>query len=484
MKTELAIIVCLVLIFSVLYIANLSTMPEEKIIQHAVVAGQWYPADADGLRSAVEGYMNASEKKDLNGTVMAIIVPHAGYEYSGKIAGAAFRQIGSYDNIFLIGPSHYYPIDGLIAMNATAYETPLGEMSISPIEKQLLSDGAKYMPEAFEKEHSLEAQIPFLQATENKSSLVLMLTGSTDNTILKNVLEKYSGNRDLIIVSADLSHYHPETIAKQLDEYTINSIMNIDSFRIMSAEIDAPAAVAALLQIAKERQWKPVLLKYGNSGDVSGNKSSVVSYAAFAFLQDWSVIKDDQAFLLNLSRSTLQNYVSNKISTTIEENSVPPKLLESKGCFVTLNENGELRGCIGHLEAQEPLYKCVIDNTINAAARDTRFSPVISEEVSNITIEISVLTNPEPAGSIGTGLMDMLTTKDGVILKQFGKESTYLPQVWSQIPGKQEFLSSLCQKGGMDALCWNSTQTQAFIYKDFAFSEEKNSVEILNQSAI
>jgi MEMO1 family protein len=453
--------------------ASFFTMPEEKqenkIIQRAAVAGQWYPNDEVMLNAIVTSYLNGSGKS-ISGSVKAVIVPHAGYEYSGKVAAAAFRQVGSYENVFLLGPSHYYPLEGMAVLNATHYETPLGLMKISEVENKLLAEGASINKDAFSKEHSLEAEIPFLQTVTPKSELVPILIGQIDSEKLKNVLEKYLGGNDLIVVSADLSHFHNDSSARELDKYSIDSIMQLDENKIMQAEIDASFAVAALLQLAKERGWQPVLLNYSNSGEVTGDKSSVVGYAAIVFTEQ-EISKKDQAFLLNLSRNVLESFVTGGNIPAIDESLISSQMKEVKGCFVTLTKNGELRGCIGHITPQEQMYKCIIDNTINAASRDSRFSRVESNELADIKIEISALTSPEKIDLHGNDLVNVLTEKDGVVLRQIFNEATYLPQVWDIIPNRIQFLESLCEKGGMAKDCWNSTQTEVYIYRDFAFSE-------------
>ena len=473
MKPEhTAIIITAIAIAVIIIIALPKDRGGEKVVQPAAVAGQWYPGDKAILRGIVEKYINDSQKKGLNGTVRAVIVPHAGYEYSGKVAAAAFKQLGSYDKIFLLGPSHYYPLEGIAILNATHYATPLGEAKISAVEEALLLEGAAYRQEAFSKEHSLEAEIPFLQVAAPESELVPVLVGEMETENLAAVLEKYLGDSDLLVVSADLSHFHNDSIARQLDAYTIEKVLNLDDSGIFSAEIDAPWAVAALLKIAKEREWKPVLLNYANSGDVTGDRTSVVGYAAVAFVSDQLVSKTNQKFLLELSRQVLENFTISGKTTEIDESSVPLSLQETRGCFVTLKKQGELRGCIGHIEPQEQLYKCVIDNTINAASRDSRFSPVTEDELKEIKIEISVLTKPERLLAAGEELKSNLTEKDGVVLKQFLREATYLPQVWTQIQDKQQFLSSLCTKGGMQKDCWLSEQTEVYTYQDFVFGDE------------
>lgn len=476
MKPLLIVLVFLVigaLLIELSFFAGLQSpaFNEPKIVHHAAVAGSWYPADAQSLDLSVMAFLTNAEKQDLNGSIRALIVPHAGYAYSGQVAAFGFRQLeGSYDNVFILGPSHYYPLAGLAVLNATHFATPLGEIPVSEKTKHL---GAAYIPQAFEKEHSIEAELPFLQKQVSGFAIIPVLVGEIDAGKLKTALANQLSGHDLLVVSADLSHYHPYAEAESLDAYAISRITNLDAAGIMSAEIDAPWAVSSLLLLARERNWTPVLISYANSGDVTGDRSSVVGYAAVAFVSHESPVSPaGQHFLLNVSRTALQAYIATGRVPAIDESSVPADLKMIKGCFVTLKKNGDLRGCIGHIQPQEPLYRCVIDNTINAAVNDGRFLPVAVSELKSISIEISVLSVPKKlAVSSGIDLMNKLSSSDGVVLRQGLRESTYLPQVWEQLPDKEQFLSSLCLKGSMPQNCWNSTATEVYTYKDFAFSE-------------
>jgi AmmeMemoRadiSam system protein A len=262
-------------------------------------------------------------------------------------------------------------------------------------------------------------------------------------------------------------------------------ILNLDSEGIFNAEIDAPWAVSTLISIAKEKNWKPILLYYANSGDVTGDKSGVVGYSAIAFIEqdnnsietsakEGLLTKGEQETLLDLARNTLEQYLKTGKKPKANESKLTPALKKVQGCFVTLNKNHELRGCIGHILPQEELYKAVMDNAINAAVNDPRFNPVEYKELKDIKIEISVLTVPQELKfSSGEDLKKKLRPMvDGVVLKQGWHQSTYLPQVWEMLPDKEEFLSSLCLKGGMDPNCWNTTKTEVQTYQAFVFEEE------------
>jgi AmmeMemoRadiSam system protein A len=227
--------------------------------------------------------------------------------------------------------------------------------------------------------------------------------------------------------------------------------------------------------IAKQNTWRPILLLHANSGDISGDKSSVVGYASIIFVDenDKELTEGEQDFLLKLARQSAEEYLRTGKKLEVEENKLTPSLRKVQGCFTTFNKNKQLRGCVGHIIPQEELYKCVMDNAINAAVNDRRFEPVELKEMKDIEIEISVLTIPKKlVFSSGEDLKNKLRPNiDGLVLRNNWRSSTYLPQVWGQLPEKDIFLSSLCEKGGMPPDCWKSNFTEAYTYQAVVFSE-------------
>lgn len=473
----IAFLIIFIIIFAYTSTNNLTF--EKKKVRTAVVAGSWYPSDKADLEASIKKYFSNVNKAELNGTIRALIVPHAGYSFSGQIAAAAFRQLDDiYDAVILLGPSHYYPLTQASISDVTHYQTPLGEVKLSKKVKDLLKeDVIKTVPEADAKEHSLEIELPFLQERLTNFEIIPIIVGEIDSEVFKEILLKYIDDKTLVVVSVDLSHYHPYDEAKQLDYYSIDRILSLDDKEIFNAEIDAPWAVSTLLKIAKTKKWKPYLLYYANSGDVTGDKERVVGYAAMAFVGEQEkeqLTKEEQEFLLKLVRNTLEEYLKKGKKPDVDETRLTPTLKKVQGCFTTLTKNHNLRGCIGHILPQEELYKCVMDNAISAAVNDIRFNPVTYDELKDIKVEISVLTVPQRLEfSSGKDLLNKLRPMvDGVVLKQGTHQSTYLPQVWANFNSKEEFLPSLCQKGGMPLDCWKDTNTEVFTYQAFVFEEE------------
>jgi hypothetical protein len=264
------------------------------------------------------------------------------------------------------------------------------------------------------------------------------------------------------------------------------------------------APVLTLIQIAKQKGWKAKLLDYRNSGDTAGDKSGgVVGYAAIAFYEPSKAIpadppredekktsvplqaatkaaqaeltKEEGKFLVALAKMTVRDVVAKNRLPQVDAATLAARLIEPKGCFVTLTENGELRGCIGHIFPQEPLYKAVIDTAQGAALYDGRFSPVRPEELSKIRVEVSVLTVPQPLDfkSPEDLLAKLQPHKDGVVLRIGARTATYLPQVWEQLPNKESFLSHLSEKAGCAPGAWRERDTEVLIYHVAAFKESE-----------
>ncbi len=464
------IVLALIVIFMV---SSKTEFLIKKEIREPVFAGSWYPSDEKELRNLTEEYLNNLDNLNFNGTIKAVIVPHAGYIYSGQIAAAAFKQLDDeYETVFLIGPSHSYPLTDVSVSNLDYFSTPLGRVKVSDKSKEILKENiVENIEEAHSNEHSLEVEIPFLQMQLKDFEIVPLIVGETDVEEFKNVLSRNVGEEDLIVVSVDLSHYHEYNEALSLDYISVKNIMELNYEKIISSEIDAPWAVSSLLKLAKEKYWKPYLITYSNSGEVTGDKTSVVGYSAIVFVEEFN--NEDKEFLLNLARKSAEEYLKSGEKIEVDEKDVPINLRESKACFVTFIKDEQLRGCIGHIVPQMPLYQCVIENSINAATKDPRFSPMNSNELKASKIDVSVLTLPT--------ILEHKTSEEllyklnpyqyGVILQRGENQSTFLPSVWEFIPNKQEFLANLCIKGNMEADCWKDPRTEIYIYEAIDFSE-------------
>lgn len=469
------IILFLIVVISIVFIIN-NTQIKEENIRKAVFAGSWYPANKQILENSVQEYLNNSNKLDFTGRIKAVIVPHAGYFYSGQVAASAFKQLEEeYETVFLIGPSHKYYLENVSVSGFKYFSTPLGNVKLSEKAKEI-NEKEKIISEieeAHENEHSLEIELPFLQTQLKDFKIVPLIVGPTNTTKLKDILIDYVGEKDLIVVSVDLSHYHEYNEAITLDSNSINNILELNDEKILDSEIDAPWAVSSLLKIAKEKSWKPYLIAYSNSGDISADKESVVGYSAIVFVEEKSFSDSEKRFLLNLARESAEDYLKKGKKIEIDEKDVPENIKEKKGCFVTFTKDEQLRGCIGYILPEKPLYECVIENSINAAVKDSRFSPVNSSELEDIIIDISVLSVPTlfEHKNYEELLVKLGQDKYGVVLINGMHQSTFLPSVWEFIPDKQNFLASLCIKGGMKEDCGKDNKTEVYLYTAEDFSE-------------
>ncbi len=459
-----------------------NNMAKQKIIRQPAVAGSFYPADKNELQSMINQFFAAVPADTAaSGTPKILIVPHAGYIYSGPVAAYSFKQLANLGikRAIIIGPSHHFPASGLYLSGATYWQTPLGEVKVADLNNELAKDSLFTVNDQIHQpEHSLEIEVPFLQTVAPGIEIVPIIVGELDSqkqADFAQILNQYLDSQTILIVSVDLSHYHPNKEALALDNKSIKDILGFNDAGILEDEIDAPWAVASVIKLAKQNNWQPKLLKYGNSGDVTGDKSAVVGYVAIGLYQEnkktqkqennqdkYSEAEKNE--LLQVARTTLEQYLI--AGKTYEPPTNNPKFKEERGVFVTLNKNGGLRGCIGYIQPVKPLIEAVRDNAISAAVHDTRFSPVDQSELADLEIEISILTVPKP-----DTLENISQGKLGVVLQQGSRGATYLPQVWEDLSDPEQFFSSLCLKGGLPVDCYQDPKTEFLSYEAIVFHE-------------
>lgn len=262
-------------------------------VRPAAVAGLFYPSLSGELRGMVEGYLDeAADLSDpVNGSPKAVIAPHAGYIYSGPVAGIAFRQLASdaalIRRIVLLGPAHRLPVRGLALPGDDAFETPLGTV---PVDQELVHKIADLpqvsaSPAAHAPEHCLEVELPFLQVLLHEFSILPLLVSSLSAAEIAEVLEGlWGGAETRLVVSSDLSHYLSYDSARKLDRETAEQIVehrgSIDEYRACGA-----VAINGMMEVARRRGLMASLLDLRNSGDTAGDRARVVGYGAFAFVE-------------------------------------------------------------------------------------------------------------------------------------------------------------------------------------------------------
>lgn len=242
-----------------------------------IVAGTFYPADPDRLRSDVEAMIAAADPRSA-GEVRGLIVPHAGYVYSGPIAATAYALLdpASFERVVLIGPSHFVRFEGLATLGAGRWSVPLGDVAVER------ADAVPTIPGPFRSEHSLEVQLPFLLATLGPVSVAPLLTGDIDPADAADTLEGIVGEGTLLVVSTDLSHYLGYEAAKRIDAETADAIVALEPTRLGWDSACGRTGLQAAMILADRRGWRVRLLDLRNSGDTAGDRSRVVGYGAFA----------------------------------------------------------------------------------------------------------------------------------------------------------------------------------------------------------
>ncbi len=454
---------------------------EESYIRPPAVAGVFYPESRKELEATVKKLLEKAPFKSY-GRLRGLIVPHAGYMFSGEVAAHGFKQVDvtSVKKVIIVGPSHHEFFAGASIGNYTHHQTPLGSVKVSEEANELIKKGILALDTPHE--HSVEVELPFLQVLLGSENFEILpiVTCSTNPEELAKVLIEHVDDNTLVVASSDLSHYHPYEEALKLDEKSLRAIMSWD-FEAMGNECEAcgKVPILTLMYIAREKGWFPKFIAYKNSGDVTGKDDAVVGYVAIGFYEG-EVGEEEQKVLLKLARKTLENYLAGKGLPKLEEKRLPESLRKKRGCFVTLKKRGELRGCIGCIFPEEKLYRCVMENAVNAAVNDTRFPPVTKNELREIEIEISVLTQPEKLESKDwKGLLKKLSGREGVIVKKGFYQATYLPQVWEQIPKKEDFLSTLCMKAGLSPDCWKEKDVEVYAYRAQVFGEKDFSPSLI-----
>ena len=480
---------------------------QQKLIdRQPVVAEQFYPADPNELKNDLQKYFASAVQSKNIPNVVAIIVPHAGYVYSAEVAASSFNQIDAekeYENVFILAISHRIAFQGASVYTQGDYITPLGKVKVNiELGEKLIKENSFFTSrtDAHLSEHSLEVQLPFLQTKLKKDfKIVPIVFGSNSPEICEKIAETlspYLNKKNLFVISTDFSHYPEYKTAIEVDkasaeavlsnstEKLIETIKNFEAKNIpdLATCMCGEAAVLTLLYMTENNPAiKTELIQYKNSGDSPyGEKNKVVGYNAIVFSVDESKIKskskmefelgdEEKIELLRIARNTIKEYLTNRKLPAVDESKLTENLKTRCGAFVTLNENNELRGCIGRFDASEPLYKVVQQMAVASSTEDYRFSPVNPDEVDKLEIEISVLTPMRKIKSID----EIELGKHGIYIKKGLNGGTFLPQVATETGwNKEEFLGHCARdKAGIG---WNGWKdADIYIYEALVFSEKE-----------
>ena len=503
----IATIIGVVVYFNISFFRNYISSNNENLVDYdltdedihpvreTAVAGLFYPADIYQLDRDLDGYLE-HVPSTLSNLPKMIIVPHAGYRYSAQVAAYAYNKLRPFADqiktVFLLGPSHHVAVDGVALSDAKQFRTPLGLVNVNTAIVGELSKNNlfKISASSHKKEHSLEVQLPFLQKTLSKFTIVPLLYGQADPSMIAEALRPYLQNDStLLVVSSDLSHYLDYDTAKAVDELTAEQIEQGEP--VSHDQSCGATAINTAMILAHDFGLVPQLLDMVNSGDTSENKSNVVGYGAWIYEkpkieENVSKIELEYEHLRNFARHNKQDLVS-IVEKALQKAVIDSKhfrpqrknftdVLFNKGAsFVTLTKRDRLRGCIGSLLPTKGIAVDLADNTYSAALQDSRFSPVTPEELKDISFTISLLTNFEEVKfSSYDDLISRIKPRiDGLLIQDGEREGLFLPSVWEDIPQKQDFITQLKIKAGLSPTYWSDT-IRIFRFRTVEIKDDDN----------
>ncbi|WP_170161575.1 AmmeMemoRadiSam system protein B [Desulfosoma caldarium] len=469
----------------------------QETVRRPILAGTWYPADAKELRSTIDAYLQRArlaENVPPDAHLLGIVAPHAGLMYSGPVAAYAYRVVQEHpvDAVVVLAPSHRVGFEGVSVFREGSMATPLGHV---PVHADLIKAIQKRCPDvhdyppAHAREHAVEIQLPFLQAVLPFFRLVPLVFGypswETCERLAQALRDLSTSFRFLVVASTDLSHEHTDEEARRMDARVLEHLRHMQARELwqdlrsgMCEACGAAPLVTLMLYAQKMGAKKVSLLRYATSADVTGEKSRVVGYAAAALWHDAAhqaqspaqgsmtpsppaLGVKEKAMLMALARETLEAKLFGKNPPNIDLSKLPPALQEPRGAFVTLKRRGQLRGCIGQIEARWPLAHTVARMALAAAFHDPRFPSMTPDEWKDVQLEISVLSPLVPLRDplqvqVGThGLYIRRDTQAGLLLPQVPVE-----QGWD----RETFLRQTCRKAGLSSEAWKDSGTELFVF--------------------
>lgn len=448
-------------------------------IQKPAVAGRFYPAEADALGHLTAELLAAREGRAVP-TPKALILPHAGYRFSGAVAAAGISRIApdaAIERVVVLGPSHYHQFDGIALPAAEALETPLGQLPVDPSAAALLDlPDVAVIEEAFEREHAIEVELPLLQARIGGFRVLPLVVGRIAAARLAEILEAvWGGAETLVVISTDLTHFLTAEKGREIDLATARKVELAEPEGLSSTEACGVRPLQAFLMLAQSHGLRLTRLGLTHSGKVTGDLARVVGYGTW--MAHWPrqqvMAEELRQEVLGIARQALASRGRRGKAPSVQLSSFAQPLQTIGASFVTLTDAGRLRGCIGSLQPHRALVEDIVINSGKAGFEDPRFDPMTESEIDRAEIEIALLTRPAPMRfeSEADLLEQLIPGEDGLILQANGRRGTFLPKVWTSLPDRRRFLCGLKQKAGLEETYW-ADDIKVWRYKTESFSSE------------
>jgi len=444
------------------------TASANPLVRLPEVAGRFYP---DGHNACVDLLERClADARPTGGVAPKVLVaPHAGWVFSGPIAGTAYGSLRSradqITRVVLLGPAHRVPFRGIATTSADAWATPIGTLPVDwpGLGEALSIPGVAVSDAVFAEEHSLEVHAPFIKRVLPKAAIVPLLIGDASTALVSSVVERlWGGPETLILVSSDLSHFHDQDTARRLDAETAGWIETLRPDKLTGAGACGHRALAGVLDQARRHDLRATTFDLRTSADTRGNPDRVVGYGAFALEYAYAArLPDaDRRQLIEAARFGVKFGIENGRAPQVRLGAgLSPSLTTRRACFVTLNLDGRLRGCIGSIIPHRPLVIDVVDNAWKAGFGDPRFPALKAEELDRISVSVSILSTPRPMTFADEAdlVRQVRPDIDGLIMHDGSRRGLFLPSVWSGLPKAEAFVTQLKRKAGLPTDHWSDT---------------------------
>ncbi|MFY0310534.1 AmmeMemoRadiSam system protein B [Leisingera sp. D0M16] len=426
-------------------------------------AGTFFTADGEQLAAEVEAFLEAAARTCQAGdaAARAIVAAHAGYRYSGRFAGLSYGAVTwSPRRVVVLGPSHRHWFQGLAFPSQDRFSTPIGVLAIDrPACEELAMAGLAHEEDAaHDNEHAIETQLPFIRTLWPDAQIVPLVCGDVPAGQVAAAIDALAGPETLFVLSSDLSHFLSQSAAREKDAETARLLESGAAEELTPDHACGAKCLQGWLLSRTGRETKALRLGMGDSSSETGDTSSVVGYGAWAFYPvDAAMLSGkSRAELLDVARGAISKRLGTRPEAAAMPDTASAPLQTFAASFVTLTCGGELRGCIGTLEARRSLAADVAENALGAGFRDPRFSPVTAGELRKIRIEITVLSRAQEIqfSCEEEAISRIDPGRDGLILSVGGHRATFLPKVWEGLSEPQAFLESLKRKAGLPRDYW------------------------------